>query len=159
MVGRNVMLETDIVNADIPCLLSKPLLKRVGTVLRLDKDKAEIFGNEINMDCTSSGYYALEIEDCKTEKVKGSCDEEILVNELSNDYQSKGKQLVKIHKQFAHQIRATMDQLLKERGNFDNEGREILDKIYAKCDKCHCFASTKPRPAVGYLWLVISMNV
>ena len=65
MAGRNVMLETDIVNADIPCLLSKPALKRAGTVLRLDEDKAEIFGNEINLDCTSSGHYALEIEDCK----------------------------------------------------------------------------------------------
>ena len=149
MAGRNVMLETDIVNADIPCLLSKPALKRAGTVLRLDEDKAEIFGNEINLDCTSSGHYALEIEDCKNEKVEGLYDEEILINELSNDYQSKVVQLVKIHKQFAHPIRATMEQLLKESGNIDNEVREILDKIYAKCDICHRFASTKPRPAVG----------
>ena len=148
MAGRNVMLETDIVNADIPCLLSKPALKRAGTVLRLDEDKAEIFGNEINLDCTSSGHYALEIKDCKNE-VEGSYDEEILVNELSDDYQSKVKQLVKLHKHFAHPVRATMNQLLKESGNIDSEVREILDKIYAKCDLCHRFASTKPRPAVG----------
>ena len=49
--------------------LSKSALKKAGTVLRLDEDKAEIFGNKINLDCTSSGHYALEIEDCKNEKV------------------------------------------------------------------------------------------
>ena len=123
------MLETDIVSADIPCLLSKPALKRAGTVLRLNEDKAEIFGNEINLDCTSSGHYALEVKDWKNEEVKGSEDEDILINELSQDYQSKAKQLVKIHKQFAHPIRAAMEQLLKESGNIDNEVREILDKI------------------------------
>ena len=63
------MFETDIVNADIPCLLSKSALKWAGTVLRLDDDKAEIYGNKINLDCTSSGHYALEIENCKNEKV------------------------------------------------------------------------------------------
>ena len=52
-----------------------------------------------------------------------------MINELSQDYQSKAKQLVKIHKQFAHPIRAAMEQLLKESGNIDNEVREILDKI------------------------------
>ena len=81
-------------------------------MLRLEEDKAEIFGNEINLDCMSSGHYALEIEDCKHEKVEGLNDEEILVNMLSNDYQSKAEQLVKIHKQFAHPIRATMEQLV-----------------------------------------------
>ena len=135
MVGKNVMLETDIVSADIPCLLSKPALKRAGTVLRLDEDRAEIFGNTINLDCTSSGHYALEIEDCKTEEVKIS-NEEVFVNELSKDYQSKVKQLVKIHKEFAHPIRSAMEQLLKESGNIDNEVKEILNKIYAKCNIC-----------------------
>ena len=97
-----------------------------GTVLRLDEDRAEIFGNTINLDCTSSGHYALEIEDCKTEEVKIS-NEEVFVNELSKDYQSKVKQLVKIHKQFAHPIRSAMEQLLKESGNINNEVKEILD--------------------------------
>ena len=31
IAGRKVMLETDVVEADIPCLLSKAALKRCGT--------------------------------------------------------------------------------------------------------------------------------
>ena len=30
-----------------------------------------------------------------------------------------------------------------------NDTREILDKLYAKCDICHQFSSTNARPAVG----------
>ena len=89
MAGRNVMLETDVVHADIPCLLSKPALKRAGTVLRLENDQAEIFGNQIDLDCTSSGHYALQIEDCKSQE-----DQEILINELSAEYPIKEKEIV-----------------------------------------------------------------
>ena len=144
MAGRAVMLETDMVKADIPCLLSKPALKRTGTVLRLDKDQAELFGNVINLDCTSSGHYALEIEDVKNEEV-----EEILINDLAVDYSQKVKQIVKIHRQFAHPLRPPMEQLLKDSGNLDDDAKDILDKLYSKCDICHQFASTKSRPAVG----------
>ena len=42
---------------------------------------------------TSSGHYALEIEDCKNEKVECLTDKEIWKNELSDDYQSKVKLL------------------------------------------------------------------
>ena len=67
------------------------------------------------MDCTSSGHYALEIEapEMKSEE------NEVLVNNLSAEYSEKVKQMVKIHKQFAHPVRAAMEQLLKDSGNID----------------------------------------
>ena len=46
------MLETDVVEADIPCLLSKADLKRAGTVLKLKTDQAEIFGRTIDLEST-----------------------------------------------------------------------------------------------------------
>ena len=49
VAGKNVTLETDIVEADIPCLLSKEALKKAKTVLRLETDQAEMFGNEIDL--------------------------------------------------------------------------------------------------------------
>ena len=44
---------------------------------------------------------------------------EVLVNNLSAEYSEKVKQMVKIHKQFAHPVRAAMEQLLKDSGNID----------------------------------------
>ena len=103
MAGKNVMLETDVVDADIPCLLSKTALKRAGTILKLDTDQAEIFGNVIDLECTTSGHYALDIRDVERE-------EEVYIGELTNDYEKKEKEVVKIHKQFAHPSRPNMEQ-------------------------------------------------
>ena len=47
------MLETDVVEADIPCLLSKADLKRAGTVLKLETDQAEIVGRTIDLESTN----------------------------------------------------------------------------------------------------------
>ena len=77
-------------------------LKGARAALRLAEDTAEIFGNEINLYCTSSGHYAFEIEapEMKSEE------NEVMVNNLSAEYSEKVKQMVKIHKQFAHPVRA-----------------------------------------------------
>ena len=142
MAGKNITLETDIVEADIPCLLSKEALKKANTVLRLETDQAEMFGNEIDLECTRSGHYALNIQDVDR-------DHEILIGELDKEYEKKEAAVVKIHKQFAHPSRKNMEQLLKDSNNMDGDVIKILDKIYEKCVICHQFASTRPRPCVG----------
>ena len=143
LAGRKVMLETDVVEADIPCLLSKAALKRAGTVLKLETDQAEIFGRTIDLESTSSGHYALPIKDV------GENQDEVLIAELGEDYERKEKLVVKIHKQFAHPSRRNMEQLLKDSRNMDDDVTKILDKIYSKCVICLQFASTRPRPCVG----------
>ena len=143
IAGKNVMLETDVVEADIPCLLSKAALKRAGTVLKLETDQAEIFGRTIDLESTSSGHYALQILDV------GENHDEVLIAELGVDYERKEKEVVKIHKQFAHPSRRNMEQLLKDSRNMDDDVCKILDKIYSKCVICLQFASTRPRPSVG----------
>ena len=137
------MLETDVVEADIPCLLSKAALKRAGTVLKLETDQAEIFGKTIDLESTSSGHYALQISDV------GVNQDEVLITDLGSDYERKEKEIVKIHKRFAHPSRRNMEQLLKDSKNMDDDVRNILDKIYSKCVICLQFASTRPRPSVG----------
>ena len=44
MADKNVMLETDVVDMDLPCLLSRPALKRAGFTLLLETDEAIING-------------------------------------------------------------------------------------------------------------------
>ena len=124
MAEKNVMLETDVVDADIPCLLSKSALKRAGTILKLETDQAEIFGNVIDLENTTAGHYALSICDVGNE-------EEVLIGVLDDDYNKKAKEVVKIHKQFAHPPRPNMDQLLKDSGNMDADVVSILEATAA----------------------------
>ena len=76
----------------------------VQTSFERSKSSIEVsrgYGRDI-WDCTSSGHYALEIEapEMKSEE------NEVMVNNLSAEYSEKVKQMVKIHKQFAHPVRA-----------------------------------------------------
>ena len=58
-------IETEVVKADIPLLLSKDSLKRADTVLNLKTDKATMFGKPVDLEFTSSGHYCVRIMDQK----------------------------------------------------------------------------------------------
>ena len=56
-------ITTDIVNNDIPLLLSKEAMKKANMKLDLVNDKAEIFGEEVTLQNTSSGHYCVPLKD------------------------------------------------------------------------------------------------
>ena len=56
---RNVFINTDVVDSDIPLLLSLKSLKRAEVKLDLHRDVAEIFGKEVQLNFTSSGHYCV----------------------------------------------------------------------------------------------------
>ncbi|KAI7800935.1 hypothetical protein IRJ41_015697 [Triplophysa rosa] len=56
-------IETEVVKADIPLLLSKTSLKKAGTILDMEKDSAVMFKQSIPLELTSSGHYCVDIRD------------------------------------------------------------------------------------------------
>ena len=64
IAGTNVNVETDVVKSEIPLLLSKDSMKKAGTKIDFVNDKINIFGKEINLQFTSSGHYAIPLNDC-----------------------------------------------------------------------------------------------
>lgn len=61
-------VEAEVVQADIPLLLSKTSLKRAGTVLDMENDSAVLFKQPIPLEFTSLGQYCVDIRDKDTEK-------------------------------------------------------------------------------------------
>ena len=61
--GKNILLQVDVITSDIPCLISKPTMKKAGGVINLVNDTIELFGQTIKMDSAPSGHYILPIED------------------------------------------------------------------------------------------------
>lgn len=55
--------ETEVVKVDIPLLLSKSSLKKAGTVLDMENDRAVMFKQNIPLGFTSSGHYCVDIRD------------------------------------------------------------------------------------------------
>ena len=60
MIGKQkIDLETDVVDTDIPLLLSKSAMKKSSTVIDFDKDTAVMFGEKQKLIKTTSGHYAI----------------------------------------------------------------------------------------------------
>ena len=57
----NVKIISDVVDADIPLLLSKMAMKRARMTLNFNNDTAEMFGKRIKLLCTTSGHYHVPI--------------------------------------------------------------------------------------------------
>lgn len=71
IVGREVLIKTDVVNSKIPLLLSKSSMKKAGVKLDLKNDTAEIFGVNVALNETSSGHYYIPIHKVIKAKKKG----------------------------------------------------------------------------------------
>ncbi|VDI51206.1 Hypothetical predicted protein [Mytilus galloprovincialis] len=59
-------IETDVVDCEIPLLLTKDSLKRAQTVLDLHNDKVTMFGKPVDVHFTSNGHYCINIKDRRT---------------------------------------------------------------------------------------------
>ena len=56
-----VSIEVEVIDADIPLLLSKQAMKRAKMVLHMDKDYAVVFGQKVMLDTTTAGHYVLPL--------------------------------------------------------------------------------------------------
>ena len=50
--SKNVMIEANVVNNDIPLLLSRDSMKRANMIVNFNTDKAVLFGEEVSLHST-----------------------------------------------------------------------------------------------------------
>ena len=62
LAGVNCTIVTDVVESDIPLLLSKDSMKAAKVKLNLENDSATIFGHDVDLQCTSSGHYCVPLQ-------------------------------------------------------------------------------------------------
>jgi hypothetical protein len=145
LAGREVTLITDVVDSDIPLLLSRTAMKKALIKLDLVNDTAEVFGKTVALDMTSSGHYCLPIDRNSQLKVESVC-------EVKLDVLNAGqlaKVLLKLHRQFAHPSTNRLVALLKDAGIWSDDYRLVLDNIYQNCELCKRYAKTPSRPVVA----------
>ena len=61
--GKAVTIKTDVMNSEIPLLISKESMKCAGTKIDFLEDKVNIFGKDSSLHFTSSGHYAIPLND------------------------------------------------------------------------------------------------
>lgn len=145
IVGKPVTIKTDVVNSDIPLLLSRTAMKNAGVKMNLENDTAVILGKEVALNLTASGHYCIPID--KTQTLPVNEVNAVKLEELSDD--KRKSTLLKLHRQFAHPPKKRLVALLKDAGTWREEYDNDLTDIYAKCNLCKMYAVTPPRPVVS----------
>ncbi|CAC5413707.1 unnamed protein product [Mytilus coruscus] len=146
--STNCKIETEIVKADIPLLLSKASLKKAGTVLDFKNDRAIMFNKPVELEFTSSGHYCVNIVKTKPE-IHVNSEENVLNITDDTSTAEKRKTLVKVHKQFGHATFNRLAKLLKKAGM---NNADILDLLRSVCENCDiCMTNKRPssKPVVG----------
>ena len=57
------MMETEVVDQEIPLLISKEAMRKHGVILNFSKDTAIFNGKEIKLETTSSGHYLITLSE------------------------------------------------------------------------------------------------
>ena len=60
-IGSKCSNETDVVECELPLLLSKNAMKKANTGINFQNDKVTMFGKDINLIFTSTGNYAVPL--------------------------------------------------------------------------------------------------
>lgn len=64
LADKSVTIQTDVVESDIPLLLSKDAMKKAGVKMDLENDTATILGKEIALNLTTAGHYCVPVDKC-----------------------------------------------------------------------------------------------
>ena len=126
MAGCDIMLRTDVVDSDIPLLLSKQTMKEAGIVIDLLNDRAEIFGKDIPLDTTSAGHYCIPlVMDYPVDSIN-----EILLTKSDQDLE---KSFLKLHRQFGHPPKSKLVKLLEDANSWEPSHNDSMNRVYDKC--------------------------
>ena len=100
--GKKIRITSDVIDGEIPLLLSKHSMKQADTQIDFSNDKAKMLEKKLKLQFTVSGHYAIpignstfieeDLKDCK----------KVLLNITFMPHNKKVNVANKLHEQFAH---------------------------------------------------------
>lgn len=125
ITGKEVIIQTDVVESHIPLLISQTAMKEAAIKLDFKNDTAAIMGKEVALNLTSSGHYCIPIDESEEVPMENVC--AVKLEALSR--KDRFKTLIKLHRQFAHSPMNRLIALLKDTGAWTEEYEIILAQI------------------------------
>ena len=150
----NINILTDVVECELPLLLSKQFLKDAESNLDFVNDEVTLFGKKIPLQHTSSGHYCVpitpkqqlhgEVQDQSGAKVYLSVE-----NLHDKTMKEKREIAVKLHKQFGHPLNSDkLKNLLQDAQIVDDELFKLVRDVTNECDVCDRYRKVRTRPVV-----------
>ena len=147
--SKEVYIETDVVQTDVPLLLSRSAMKKANTFINFKEDSVSMLGEKQNIVVTSSGHYSLPLTDRhsalndihdKNSKIALKVDSDCDLVKIAE----------KLHSQFSHPPAHRLIKLVKN-SNWPEKDKliSLIRIVSADCRTCKEYKVTPPRPVVG----------
>ena len=153
VLGKKVIhISTDIVDIDIPFLLSREAMKKLNMIINFGTDSATILGTTYPLTITSSGHYTIPLTPSTQLLSTYRCIPDTQVFFTATSTLSKPQQALKLHRQFAHAPADRVISLLNAAGkpwSSDQELKSELHMIEKNCQTCLEYGKELSRPSVG----------
>ena len=146
VAGKSCVIDFDLIDSDIPLLMSKKAMKKMKMRIDLEKDTACIWGTTVELKTTNSGHYLLSLLG-DAEEVNIAWVLAINLEILSE--KEKLKQMKKLHKQFGHTPKAKFVTFMKDANVWHESLEKHLDMIISECRGCLILKRRPDKPVVS----------
>ena len=151
--SKDVDIVSDVIDVDIPLLISKIAMKKANTVIDFKNDVVRMFGETIKIRFTATGHYCVSLNQvAEVAHDDKSVIRVCFVNLEKMDVMSseeKEKAAIKLHKQFCHVPANRINKLLVNAGVKDNEMLRTMESVSEKCRTCRELSRVPPKPIVA----------
>ena len=145
---RKVTIDVDVLDKDIPCLLSRPSMEQINTQIDLMNQQVTMLNQKVPLFTSKSGHYCIPL----TKEKRAMCTQEYdnITLIFRNKELSKKQTAEKLHSQFSHPSANKLVDLVKSSGHSrDKELIKEIRNISSNCEICKQFRRPPRRPVVG----------
>ena len=145
---KKIKIQLDVVNGEIPLLLSREFMKKTNSELNFKNDTIEILDQKVNLILTESGHYGLPLGRNRQIVTDSERNADLKLTLHVRDMSTK-EIAQKLHRQFSHPTADRLIRLVRNQNeNCEELVREIKD-VTANCQICLEYRKTPPKPVVG----------
>ena len=144
-----VFIECDIVENDIPLLMSRTSMAKAEMSLNFKDDTLLAYNQTIKLPVTKTGHYLLPL----TPPVQAMVDKTPIEINIASEVKSKKSKARHLHRQFAHPTAEKVNRFLNAAGEpwaSDTELKQEITKVSENCRTCQVYGKPSPRPIVGF---------
>ena len=144
-----VMIITDVIDSDLPLLLSQQSMKKAKTILNLNDDTVNILGQTIPLTVSTSGHYLLALNKNKQVLCDSDRNPSMKIVLHVKDLETTAV-ATKLHRQFCHPSADRLIKLVKNQAKDSDDLIEAIKKVTISCKVCEKYKKPAPRPVVGF---------
>ncbi|XP_063688395.1 uncharacterized protein LOC134821623 [Bolinopsis microptera] len=145
---KQVNIVAQVVDDQIPLLISKQSMKDARMVLDFGDDTVKAFGVKQKIIFNESGHCSIPLSKNTIHQQVCLCKSGEEIVNLTMESTDKRKIAIKLHKQFAHPPPEKLKSLLRTAGQLTKEIAREIDTVSSNCDVCKRYKRPNNRPVV-----------